>query len=80
MMYHKFDADSKIYIESVESEEQPENSVSGVLPDITEHYTIAFINNEWFSVLRPELQIIDDKIVKIEQAITEEIEEVIIEN
>lgn len=67
MIYHKFDADSKIYIESIESEEQPENSVSGVLPDTTEHYTIAFINNEWLSVLRPELQIIDNKIVKIEE-------------
>lgn len=71
MIYHKFDADSKIYIESVESEEQPENSVSGDLPDITEHYTIAFINNEWFSVLRPELQIIDGKIIKIEEPIIE---------
>jgi hypothetical protein len=62
MLFHKFDADTKIYIESVEADEQPENSASGELPDITDHYTVAFIDGQWFSVLKPELEIIDNKI------------------
>jgi hypothetical protein len=52
MLFHKYDADTKLYIESVEAEEQPENSVSGILPEMTDLYTIAFIENEWVSVLR----------------------------
>lgn len=62
MLYHKFDAETKIYIESVQAEERPENSVSGALPDITEHYTVAFIDEQWVSVLKPELEIIDNNI------------------
>jgi hypothetical protein len=62
MLFHKFDADTKIFIESVETDEQPENSVSGDLPEITEQYTIAFIDNQWVSVLKPELEIIDNVI------------------
>lgn len=62
MLYHKFDADTKIYTDSIEADEQPENSVSGVLPDITEHYTVACIDEQWISVLKPELEVIDNKI------------------
>lgn len=62
MLYHRFDAETKIYVESVEAEDKPENSVSGVLPDITEYYTVAFIDEQWVSVLKPELKIIDNKI------------------
>jgi hypothetical protein len=62
MLFHKFDADTKIFIESIESEEQPENSALGSLPDITEHYTVAFIGDEWVSVLKPESEILDNKI------------------
>ncbi len=64
MLYHKYDSSSKIYIESVEVEEQPEHSISGNLPEITEHYTVAFINNEWISVLKTDLEIVDNKIQK----------------
>ena len=62
MLYHRFDAETKIYLDTIEAEEQPENSVSGVLPDITEHYTVAFIGDEWVSVLKPEYEILDNKI------------------
>lgn len=62
MLFHKFDPVTKIYTESVESEEQPENSTDKTLPEITEHYTVAFIDGEFVSVLKPELQIVDNKI------------------
>lgn len=62
MLYHIFDADTKIYIESVEAESQPENSTDMILPDITDHYTVAFIDGQWISVLKPEFEIIDNEI------------------
>ncbi len=71
MLYHKYDPASKIYTESVEAEEQPENSVSGNLPEITEQYTVALIDNEWVSVLKPELEIVDNKIQKKQQELAE---------
>jgi hypothetical protein len=52
MTFHKYDADTKLYIESVEAEEQPENSVPGVLPEMTDLYTLAFMDGEWCSVLK----------------------------
>jgi|688.fasta_scaffold1165426_2 hypothetical protein len=52
MTFHKYDIDTKLYIESVETEEQPENSVSGILPEMTDLYALAFIENEWVSVLK----------------------------
>jgi hypothetical protein len=62
MLYHKIDPETKIYIESVEADEQPENSVGGNLPDITEHYTVAFIDNQWASVLKKEFEVVDNMI------------------
>ena len=62
MLYHKFDPKTKIYIESVEADQQPENSVMGILPDITDQYTVAFIDDQWVSVLKPELEIVENKI------------------
>lgn len=62
MKFHKFDAETKIYIDTIEAEEQPENSVPGDLPDITEHYTVAFLDGQWVSVLKPEYEILDNKI------------------
>lgn len=62
MLFHKFDSETKIYIESVEAEERPESSTDKKLPEITEQYTVAFIDEEWISVLKPELEIIDNKI------------------
>ena len=62
MLYHKYDPETLLYVESVETEEQPENSVAGNLPDQTDHYTIAYIEESWVSVLRPELEIVDNKI------------------
>jgi hypothetical protein len=67
MQYHKYDAQTFLYVETVEAEEQPENSVSGVLPDQTEYYTLAFIDGVWVSVLRPNFQIIDSQIVENNQ-------------
>lgn len=67
MLFHKFDPISKIHTESIESDSQPENSTDKHLPEITEHYTVAFIDDEWVSVLKPELQIIDNEIKNIEQ-------------
>lgn len=62
MMYHKFDPETKIYTESVESDSQPEHSTIKVLPEITEYYTVAFIENKWVSVLKPEFEIIANEI------------------
>lgn len=62
MLFHKFDAETKIFIESIESEEQPENSTDKILPEITEHYTVAFIDDEWVSVLKPTFEIVENKI------------------
>lgn len=62
MLYHKFDAETKVYIESVEAEGQPESSTDKKLPEITEQYTVAFVNEEWISVLKPGLEIVDNKI------------------
>ena len=62
MLFHKFDAETKIFIESIESEEQPDNSTDKILPEITEHYTVAFIDDEWVSVLKPTFEIVENKI------------------
>ena len=64
MKYHKYDPETLLYVESIETEEQPENSVVGDLPDETEHYTLARIGDTWVSVLRPEYEIVDSKIQK----------------
>lgn len=62
MLYHKYDPETLLYVESVEADEQPEHSVAGALPDQTDHYTVAFVDDQWVSVLRPELEIVDNKI------------------
>lgn len=62
MLFHKFDPISKIHTESIESDLQPDNSTDKTLPEITEQYTVAFIDDEWLSVLRPEFEIVDNKI------------------
>ncbi len=62
MLWHKYDPATKIYIDSVESSEQPENSVGGNLPEVTQHYTVAYIDDEWVSVIRPEYEVIDNKL------------------
>ena len=62
MLWHKYDSVTKIYIDSVESNEQPENSVGGNLPEVTQHYTVAYIDDEWVSVIRPEYEVIDNKL------------------
>jgi len=72
MKYHKYDLDTLLFVESVESEEQPEHSVAGDLPDQTEHYTLARIDDPWVSVLRPEFEIVDNQIQKKEQPSVEE--------
>jgi hypothetical protein len=66
MLFHKFDPITKIYTESVEADVQPEHSTDKALPEITEHYTVAFIDDEFVSVLKPELQIVDNEIKPIE--------------
>lgn len=67
MLFHKFDPVTKIYIESVEAEAQPEHSTDKALPEITDHYTVAFINGEFVSVLKPDLEIIGNEIKVIEK-------------
>ena len=52
MTFHKYDTNTKLYTESVEAEEQPDNSVAGDLPEMTDFYTLAFVENEWVSVLK----------------------------
>ena len=65
MKYHKYDPETLLYTESVECETQPGNSVPGPLPEQTEHYTIAFKNDRWMSVLRPGLEIVDNQIREV---------------
>lgn len=68
MKYHKYDADTGIYIETIESGIDgsiPNYSVAGNLPEETEYYTIAYINNEWVSVVRPEYIISENGFEKI---------------
>lgn len=67
MLFHKFDPTTKIYTESVETDAQPEHSTNKALPEITEHYTVAFIDGEFVSVLKPELEIIDNEIKLVEK-------------
>jgi hypothetical protein len=66
MKYHKYDPQTFLYVETVESDVQPENSVSGDLPEMTQFYTLAYIENEWLSVVRPEYEIVDNEFVKKE--------------
>lgn len=75
MLYHKFDAETKVYTESVEAEGQPESSTDKKLPEITEQYTVAFINDEWISVLKPELEIVNNKITSKEVVQEEVVQE-----
>lgn len=63
MKYHIYDSKTGIYIETVEQDNQSQNSVEGYLPEQTEFYTVAYIDGEWFSVIRPEYEIIDDQFV-----------------
>jgi hypothetical protein len=67
MKYHKYDSQTFLYIETVESDVQPEFSVNGEIPEITEYYYIAFINNEWVSVVSPNYEIIDNQFVEKNQ-------------
>lgn len=60
MLYHKYNSQTLLYVESIETEEQPEHSVAGALPDQTEHYTLAFTDGQWVSVLRPEFEILNN--------------------
>jgi len=54
MKYHKIDPVSRVYIETIESDQQPENSVPGELPEITDLYTVAFIDEVWVSVFKEQ--------------------------
>lgn len=64
MKYHKYDPVTLLYSETVEADEQPENSVGGILPDQTQYYTLSYQVKEWVSVVRPEYEVIDNKFVK----------------
>ena len=63
MLIHHFDPDTKVYVSSEELEAEVENSTSQTLPEITENYTVAFIDSAWVSVLKSDRQIIDNTIV-----------------
>lgn len=63
MLFHKFDLETNLYVESVELESQPENSTDTPLPEMTEHYTIALIEGSMVSVLKPEFEVINNEIV-----------------
>ena len=65
MLFHKFDPVTKLYTESVEADEQPENSVGGMLPDQTQFYTLAMEGDKWVSVVRPEYEIVDGVFMKV---------------
>ena len=66
MIFHKYDPVTFLYLESVEVEGHLEGATSDPLPEQTEYYTLAYLDNQWVSVLRPEYQIVDNKIVLIE--------------
>lgn len=71
MLIHHIDPITKIYTHSEELEVEVENSTSLELPKITEHYTVALIDGEWVSVLKPDRQVIDNEIV-VDEPIIEE--------
>ena len=64
MKYHKYDPKTFVYIETVESSVHPDNSTDKQLPELTDFYTVAFFENQWVSVIRPEYEVIDNQIVK----------------
>lgn len=65
MQYHKYDPVTRLYLESVEADEAPENSVPGPLPEQTTHYTLAYKGEAWVSVLRPEFEIVNNEVSAI---------------
>ena len=62
MIFHTYDPITRLYIETIDIDSQPENSVEGKLPELTEFYTVARIDDTWVSVLRPEFEIINNEI------------------
>ena len=60
MKFHKYDPETKVYIETVDADEQPENSVGGFLPEETKYYTLAYIEDTWVSVIRDEYEVTED--------------------
>jgi hypothetical protein len=71
MLIHHVDPITKIYTHSEELEAEVENSTSLQLPEITEHYTVALIDGEFVSVLKPDRQVINNEII-VDEPIIEE--------
>lgn len=64
MIYYKYDSQTLIYTETVETNLKPENSTDKKIPEITEYYTPAFINNEWICVVNPKYEIVNNEFVR----------------
>lgn len=75
MTYYKYDPQTFIYTETVDADSKPENSTDKKVPEITDFYTAAFIDNEWVCVVSPDYEIIDNEFVKKEQPVVEVQEE-----
>jgi hypothetical protein len=65
--YHIYDAETFLYKETVEAEEQPANSSEGFLPEETEYYKSAYIDGTWMTVLNPKYEIVDGQLQKIQE-------------
>lgn len=68
MKYHKYNPQTFLYETTIEADSPPANSTTGNLPEETEFYTIAFIDKQWVSVLRPTFKIVDNEIILSEDA------------
>lgn len=66
MNYHIYNPITFLYETTVEADSPPANSTTGNLPEQTEFYTIAFIGEQWVSVLRPAFKIVDNEIILAE--------------
>ena len=66
MLIHNYDPITKLYLSSQELETLPESATAQPLPEMTEDYTLAFIDGVWVTVLRPNRQIVNNQIVVVE--------------
>lgn len=75
MKYHIYDPVTFIYVETVEADNPPSNSVGGDLPDLTEFYTVAYIDNTWVSTIRPQYEASSSGEIVLKPELQEEIDQ-----
>jgi hypothetical protein len=66
MKKHRIDPVTKRYISTDDVFDPRGEYIEGPLPEITEKYTVAFIDGEWVSVLHENYEIVNNEIVDSE--------------